>query len=371
MQNLDPVLHDLAAALHGEGPAVDFGDRIGTVRLPGHPDAAVVVRTSGSTGRPKAVVLSSEALAASSMATAVALRGEGQWLLALPLHYVAGVQVLVRSLFAGTRPWAMDLSGGFTPEAFVAAADELTDPVRFTSLVPTQLARLLEAPAEDTLRVLRRFTAILLGGAAVSPALLARARELGLNVVTTYGSAETSGGCVYNGRALEDVEVRLVDGRVHLGGPTLADGYLDDPRATEDAFVDLDGERYFRTSDLGELDSDGVLRVTGRVDDVINSGGSKVAALDVQRALEALDGVAQAFVGGVPSAEWGQAVAAAVVLRPGAAGDPAALAEALRADFGALRPRLVSLWDALPLLENGKVDRQAILARLASEHGGK
>jgi len=371
MQNLDPLLHDLAAALHGEGPAVDFGEHITTVTLPTHPEAAVVVRTSGSTGRPKAVVLSAEALAASSMATAVALRGEGQWLLALPLHYVAGVQVLVRSLFAGTRPWVMDLSDGFTPEAFVTAADELSDPVRFTSLVPTQLARLLEEPTEDTLRVLRRFNAILLGGAAVSPGLLDQARDLGLRVVTTYGSAETAGGCVYNGRPLDEVQVRLVDGRVHLGGPTLADGYLEDPQATKAAFVELDGERFFRTSDLGELDDDGVLRVTGRVDDVINSGGSKVAALDVQRALEALDGVAQAFVGGVPSAEWGQAVVAAVVLKPGTVREPGELAEALRGEFGVLRPRLVSLWDGLPLLENGKVDRQAILARLAVEHGGK
>ena len=105
-----------------------------------------MVRTSGSTGTPKATVLTLDALAASSMATALALKGEGQWLLALPVQYVAGLQVLVRSLFAGTRPWAMDLSGGFTPEAFTEAAQEMTDKLRFTSLVPTQLQRLLDAP---------------------------------------------------------------------------------------------------------------------------------------------------------------------------------------------------------------------------------
>ncbi|MFJ3958390.1 AMP-binding protein [Arthrobacter sp. NPDC090010] len=371
MQNLDTVLKQLAAALQGEGPAVEFGDEITTVNLPEHPEAAVVVRTSGSTGRPKTVVLSVDALAASSMATAVELRGEGQWLLALPLQYVAGVQVLVRSLFAGTRPWAMDLSEGFSPDAFAAAADELSDPIRFTSLVPTQLARLLEAPSDDVLRVLRRFDAVLLGGASVAPALLAQARELNVNVVTTYGSAETSGGCVYNGRPLDGVEVRLVDGRIHLGGPTLADCYLDDPEATSASFVELEDERFFRTSDLGELDDDGRLRVTGRVDDVINSGGSKVSAVDVQRALETLDGVRQAFVGGIPSAEWGQAVAAAVVIEPGASWSADALSEALRPEFGVLRPRRLSLWAALPLLPNGKVDRRSILARLEAEHGGK
>ena len=168
--NIEPALKALAAALHGEGPAVELSagpDGEPVVRLvetPGIDDAAVVVRTSGSTGTPKATVLTVDALAASSMATAFALKGEGQWLLALPVQYVAGVQVLVRSLFAGTRPWAMDLSNGFTTDGFTAAALELTDKIRFTSLVPTQLQRLLEEPSADTLAVLRRFNGILLGG---------------------------------------------------------------------------------------------------------------------------------------------------------------------------------------------------------------
>lgn len=150
--NVDPVLKALMAALHGEGPAVEIVlDENGEPRAvpveTGVEDAAVVVRTSGSTGTPKATILTVDALAASSVATAMALRGEGQWLLALPLQYVAGVQVLVRSLYAGTRPWVMDQTNGFTPEAFTAAAEELTDKIRFTSLVPTQLQRLLDSRA--------------------------------------------------------------------------------------------------------------------------------------------------------------------------------------------------------------------------------
>ena len=167
-----------------------------------------MVRTSGSTGTPKATVLTVDALAASSVATALALKGEGQWLLALPVQYVAGVQVLVRSLFAGTRPWAMDLTGGFTPEAFTAAALELTDKIRFTSLVPTQLQRLLDSPSAATLAVLRRFNAVLLGGGPAPAGAAGGARDAGVRVVTTYGSAETCGGCVYDGVPLEDVQVR-------------------------------------------------------------------------------------------------------------------------------------------------------------------
>ncbi|PTT66923.1 AMP-binding protein, partial [Arthrobacter sp. HMWF013] len=202
--NIDPALTALAAALHGEGPAVELSIGpdgqlvVGHTETPGCDDAVAVVRTSGSTGAPKATILTVEALAASSMATAFALKGEGQWLLALPVQYVAGIQVLVRSLFAGTRPWVMDLSGGFTPEAFTAAALELTDKIRFTSLVPTQLQRLLESPSTDTLAVLRRFNGILLGGAPAPARLLEAAREAGIRVITTYGSAETCGGCVYD-----------------------------------------------------------------------------------------------------------------------------------------------------------------------------
>lgn len=410
--NIEPALKALAAALHGEGPAVELsagpaGDPVVTlVETPGIEDAAVVVRTSGSTGDPKATVLTVDALAASSMATAFALKGEGQWLLALPVQYVAGVQVLVRSLFAGTRPWAMDLSGGFTADAFTAAALELTDKIRFTSLVPTQLQRLLDNPSADTLAVLRRFNGILLGGGPAPAALLDAARDAGIRVVTTYGAAETCGGCVYDGFPLEGVAVRLAeDGRIHLGGVTLAAGYLDAPGLTAEAFTDEDGDRWYRTNDLGMLDSDGRLTVLGRADDVIITGGIKVSAAHVQEELEKFDGVAAAFVAGVRSATWGQAVAAYVAVEgssssdapagassgasdgsngadggsggsSGAAAGPdgtngAALAEEWHRTLGLLAPKTVLPASELIMLPNGKPDRLAMIERLNALHQGK
>ncbi|HBH60115.1 MAG TPA: AMP-dependent synthetase, partial [Arthrobacter bacterium] len=291
---------------------------VGHTETPGCDDAVAVVRTSGSTGAPKATVLTIESLAASAMGTALALKGEGQWLLALPVQFVAGVQVLVRSLFAGTRPWVVDMSGGFTPQAFTAGALELTDRIRFTSLVPTQLQRLLDSPSPETLAVLRRFNGILLGGAPASNGLLAAARDAGVRVITTYGSAETCGGCVYDGVPLEGVQVRVADdGRVLLGGDTVAAGYLDAPEA-RDTFFEEDGVRWYRTNDLGTMDADGRLTVLGRADDVIITGGVKISAAHVQEELEKSDGVTAAFVAGVPSAEWGQAVAAYVALADGA-----------------------------------------------------
>jgi O-succinylbenzoic acid--CoA ligase len=376
--NIDPVLKALAAALHDEGPAVEIvvpedGTPVAVaVETPGFEDAAVVVRTSGSTGTPKATVLTVDQLAASSMATAIALRGEGQWLLALPLQYVAGVQVLVRSLFAGTRPWVMDLSNGFTPEAFTAAAEELTDTIRFTSLVPTQLQRLLDSPSPRTLAVLRRFNAILLGGAPASAALLDAAREAGLKVVTTYGSAETCGGCVYDGSPIDGVRVMLDDdGRVLLGGDTVASGYLKAPEATAEAFFEEDGTRWYRTNDLGELGDDGTLTVLGRADDVIITGGVKASAAFIQAELEKFDGVTAAFVAGVPSREWGQAVAAYVAVEDSSPEAVAAYKARCQESLGTLAPKTVLTTDGLIMLPNGKPDRLAMIELLAEVHQGE
>ena len=376
--NIDPVLKALAAALHDEGPAVEiFVREDGTpvavpVETPGFDDAAVVVRTSGSTGTPKATVLTVDELAASSMATAIALRGEGQWLLALPLQYVAGVQVLVRSLFAGTRPWAMDLSNGFTPEAFTAAAEELTDTIRFTSLVPTQLQRLLDSPSPQTLAVLRRFNGILLGGAPAPAPLLDAAGEAGLKVVTTYGSAETCGGCVYDGRPLEGVQVQLDDdGRVLLGGDTVASGYLDAPEANAEAFFEEDGTRWYRTNDLGELAADGTLTVLGRADDVIITGGVKASAAFIQAELEKFDGVTAAFVAGVPSREWGQAVAAYVAVEDSSPESIADYKAHCQESLGSLAPKTVLTTGGLIMLPNGKPDRLAMIELLTEVHQGE
>ena len=388
--SLDPVLKALAAALAGEGPAVEFGPSGSgrqqppwrlwrpTTAVSSLPEGtAVVVRTSGSTGAPKATALTVDALAASSMSTAFALRGEGQWLLALPLDYVAGVQVLVRSLFASTRPVEMDLAEGFTPERFTEAAEEMHDPFRLTSLVPTQLRRLLEEPSPRLSKVLRRFDAILLGGAPIPPGLLERAAEAGVRVVTTYGSAETCGGCVYDGFPLEGVSVRIAeDGRIHLGGPVVAAGYVGDPERTAEHFLEEDGQRWYVTSDVGEFDSEGRLRVLGRTDDVVVTGGVKASTARVVAQLEAIDGVREAFVAGVRDAEWGQALAAAVVLGgPGDVATPAGRDTALATvraaaveRLGKLAPKTWLVLEALPLLPNGKPDRQTLGDALARAH---
>ncbi|AQZ64073.1 O-succinylbenzoic acid--CoA ligase [[Actinomadura] parvosata subsp. kistnae] len=345
-------------ALSGDGPAVlplspgHAGAAVAALRpthadgvplhggegVPG--DVAVVIATSGSTGAPKGVLLSAAALrasAAASLRRVEAAEGE-RWLCCLPVAHVSGLQVLVRALLSGSEPI---IHPAFDPGAVLrSGADHV-------SLVPTQLHRLVEAGAD-----LSVFRTIVLGGAAAPPGLLERARERGARIVTTYGSSETSGGCVYDGRPLDGVDVKIgEDGLIRIAGPVLFSGYRFGVPAAP-----FDGG-WFVTSDLGEL-REGRLRVLGRADDVINTGGEKVVAGAVTDVLRTHPEVADAAVIGTPDREWGELVTAVVV--PANPGTPPTL-EQLRAYCRDrlpphAAPRDLRLVPALPLLPNGKTD---------------
>ena len=339
---------------------------------------AIVIETSGSTGTPKRVLLSRSALLSSAAASASMLGGPGQWLLALPAHYVAGVQVLVRSIAAETAPIMMPV-GHFDPLDFARHAERLSEPLRYTSLVPVQLARLLDAAADHlgVGDVLRRFTAILVGGQAVPPELMARARAARVNLVRTYGSSETAGGCVYNGQPIGTTRVRAVDGQLQISGPVLADGYLDDPDRTAAHFVLEAGSRWYRTGDLGEIDSAGHVSVTGRADNVIISGGEKVSLDAVQALVRRQPRFADALVVGADHPEWGR-VPVIVLAGDILAGDAqtsaalAGLGDAVARDLGrAARPARLVVVAEIPLLASGKPDLRALttLVALAPERG--
>lgn len=332
---------------------------------------ALVVGTSGSTGIPKRTALTVRALAASAAATENFFSSNSdaasQWLLALPAHYIAGAQVLARSVLAGTAPViarSVTETVHFSPEVFLQAVERMSSARRFISLVPTQLHKLLEsADANPSLgaeihEALGSFTGILLGGAPASADLLAAAAALGLNTVTTYGSAETAGGCVYSGSVLPGARVELVPeegmpeesmptapdiegnpaqvGRIWISGAHLASGYIGDAaRTAEHFFTAADGTRWYRTDDYGLLSpahdpgsptvpgntahgNEPRLQVLGRSDDVLISGGVKISARAVATVLEEHPAVREACVVGLPDARWGTAIAAAVTLVPSA-----------------------------------------------------
>ena len=371
------ILRGLRGALHGAGPALGLGL---VSELPGEvrPGAAVVVTTSGSTGVPKSVILSRDALTSSALATADRI-GDGAWLLALPATYVAGLQVLVRSIVADREPAVM--AGAFTARSFAAAALMMVSTVHgervptYTSLVPAQLAKLLDAAAQDhaVLAALRSFETILVGGQALPPVLLERAQAAGVRIVRTYGATETSGGCVYDGRPLRGVEVRIDHGEVRVAGPVLADGYLGDQELTDAAFPRAgDGTRWYRTGDAGLIE-DGVLRVRGRVDNVIVSGGVNVSLDRVERIVRTVPGLSDAVVIGVPDERWGEA--SVVVATRGESlrrSESVQLEEAriaVKDQIGPhARPSRLVLVDELATLPSGKPDREAIRLVVAALH---
>jgi o-succinylbenzoate---CoA ligase len=316
------------------------------------PDTALVIATSGSTGQPKGTELSAAALLASASASLRrigAIEGE-RWLCCLPAFHIAGIQVLVRSLLAGADPVVVSR---LEPGTLAASG------CAHVAVVPTQLRRLVDAGDDLTAAA-----TVLLGGAAPGAGLVGAARAAGARVVTTYGMSETCGGCVYDGVPLDDVSVGIgADGRIRIAGPVLFSGYRLRPNLTAAA---RDG-RWFVTSDLGAFGPSGELLVRGRADDVINTGGEKVVAAEVEAVLGSCAGVREAAVVGQPDPEWGEVVTAVVV--PADPSAPPLLADVrahVRARLpGYAAPAALVLVPELPMLPSGKPDRAALRARTA------
>ena len=421
------VLPALSAALLGSGAAVapvpvvgpgisaTYAERVAAALRPDDDSApleraevALVCATSGSTGSPRGVMLSESAVLSAVDALHDRVGGAGRWVVAMPLHHVGGLMVLARSAVSGVQPVADPSVGGasaFDPAAFVettARARALSDadgaPL-YVSLVPTQLARLAAWPGG--LDTLAQYDAVLSGAAATPAGLLATLRGGGVQVLASYGMSETCGGCVYDGVPLAGVVVQVVDGegavvgqlpvsaastastsgvvrsgRVHVGGRTLFSGYRLEPALTAAALAG----GLLVTGDVGEIGPEGRLRVLGRVDDIVQVGGTSVALGAVAEAVRSVPGVAAAEAVAVADPEWGSAVHAVVVLAgpsaesssAGPSPAPAApasaeLAASVRELVGtrlgrAARPRSVVVVDVLPMLPSGKADRDALRA---------
>ncbi len=363
-RNPAAILPDLEAAIAGQSTflPVPAEDRTRTELLRNHMRAgapidssiALVVATSGSTGTPKGAQLTPVNLVASADATHQVLGGTGQWLLAMPAHHIAGIQVLVRSLVAGVDPLCLDLSDGFSIPAFARAAHKLaaTGDRSYTGLTPMQLAKAMDSL--EGIEALRTFDAILVGGAATHPQLLDAAVKLRITVVTTYGSSETAGGCVYSGTPIPGARVRIgEDGRILLGGPMIAQGYRN---VDSSAFsVDDSGTSWFATSDAGAFVGN-TLNVTGRLDAIINSGGLKLHPEQLEQHILRVPGVEAACVVGIPDPRLGQMIVSAYSGLASRADILEALDDLPRWQV----PKDLRRLDALPTIGPGKVDRQAV-----------
>jgi O-succinylbenzoic acid--CoA ligase len=335
-----PEVNGLMPEVHGLPDEVE--ERVG-----------LIVESSGSTGTPKRLELSAKALTAAAKMSAKRLGGNGQWLLALPINFVAGAMVLVRSLIADTQPVLMNTAVPFTAEAFARAASLMTGERRYTSLVPAQLDRLFEAlDSEPTLLpALQRFDAILVGGQKPNRTTINALRKKDIKIVTTYGMAETSGGVVYNGEPLDGVEISILeDDRIAIESPTLASNV----------------KRPYITSDLGQF-TDGKLYVKGRADRVVISGAHKLSLESVEEWTQKQAGVTSAAAVSASHPKFGESFVCFLTLSEGISFDSA------KAHFSLGVVAKSGQWkvlEKLPTLMSGKPDLIE-LTELAANLGGK
>ncbi|MGA1503096.1 MAG: AMP-binding protein [Candidatus Nanopelagicales bacterium] len=360
----------LSDRLAGDGPAFALvpqpgprvpGDYVALIRrgirpeMPvDNPDAAFVAATSGSTGEPRGVVVTRDNLRAAVEASWERIPGlrDCAWVLALPVTSIGGFGAIVRAYLAGTPLHALPSVGGAAPfDARDVIALDIAQPFAI-SLVPQQLVDMLES-AEAT-AWLSQATAVLVGAAATPEPLAMRARDAGVSLVTTYGMTETTGGCVYDGVPLPGVRVEISDdGRIEVLGRQVTAGYRDG----DEHFSGHGVDRRFSTSDHGVWEA-GLLRITGRTDDVVTVHGVNVALGAIESVIRSMVGVRDCAVVAIPDDRQDHRIISYVVSE-----DPGVIAMispgVVEQLGGAARPDVVAV-DALPLLPNGKIDRLAL-----------
>ncbi len=346
----------------------------------------LILFTSGTTGAPKAAALTAANFYWSAVASAFRLGvlPHDRWLLTLPLYHVGGLSILFRSALYGTAVVLPETPNApFNPHWLYETLAKQR--VTLVSLVPTMLHRLLEAvpqPAPPSLRL------VLLGGAAASPELLARAHARGYPVATTYGLTEAASqvatappddarrkpGTV--GKPLLYTRIRIADaqgrplpageiGEILVSGPTVFRGYEGNPQATAQTLRD----GWLHTGDLGYRDADGDLWVVNRRSDLIVTGGENVYPAEVEAVLRQHPAVAEACVVGLDDPEWGQRVAAAVVLKPQAHASPTDLEAFCRQHLAGYKiPRLIRIVADFPRTASGKIRRPLVRQRLEQDN---
>lgn len=308
--------------------------------------------TSGTAGAHRPIGLTYGNFLWSAVGTAFALGVDpkDRWLCCLPLHHVAGLAILMRSVIYGTGAVVQD---GFEPDAFAHAVAE--DDVTLVSVVATQLIGLLEAGVD-----LSGPRAIIVGGGPVPLDVIEEARGRGAAVVQSYGMTETCSQVTAlapaealakagsAGRPFLTSHLRIEDGEILVQGPTVAPGSADE-----------DG--WLHTGDLGRIDEDGFLYVEGRLGDVIVSGGENVMPTEVEDVLLRHPDVAEAAVVGRPDERWQEAVTAVVVLRDGAVVDAARLRAHCAAGLAGYKvPKAFEFTAALPRTASGKLLRRKL-----------
>ena len=327
---------EITAALVGDGPTLGFGE-ISSEYAPSY--AAVAIGTSGTSGASKEILLSATALITSARASNnfIGAKPGQTWSLLLPLTHIAAVNVIVRSMELGTTPIDLRDFDGDYPKA------------NYTAIVPTQLFRALNGD-QRLLKHLQSADTVLVGGAALTQSMRNQAELAGIKIVTTYGMTETCGGCVYDGKVLQGVEIEIRGGKICIKGPVLASS------------ISLN-DGWYETSDLGEYNNNHLV-VLGRSDDVIISGGENLSLSTVENSLGIAFPDIQFAAFAVEDSQWGQSLQIAVV---GMISD-AQIVEHLEKELGSFaKPKGIHHMNSLPLLGIGKVDRMSLAKGIGHE----
>lgn len=348
----------LMSAFTAGGPALEFGEfntptrqaiqKPASQMVPA--DCAVVISTSGSTGKAKQVCLSAQALitSADSAHRYLGAIGGQRWSLVLPLTHIAAINVLVRAIELGL-------------EAVDNRNSDRYSPAEYVSVVPTQLHRALNNSSEKKfLQHLQSAVAVLVGGGPTDEFLIAKAKENGVNVITTFGMTEMCGGCIFDGNPLPLVEMKITEtGRVKLKGPMRANGYLND----ENSWAAVIDGSWFITSDLGRIDA-GKLKILGRIDDQIISGGKKISLNEIEMSLHAVFPLQQFIAFAISDPEWGQALALASASKIA----EASIKDHLRRTFGGFGvPKFFLQLEEIPTKGIEKPDRNRLREILSSQ----
>ncbi len=328
------------------------------VTIPCQIESGLIVCTSGSTGNPKAVEISSQSLISATNLVNKRFTETASWLLAINPAFIGGAMVIARAI-AQEQKWeyGLDDNAKFSPEIFAGIAQTFIAKqgrVR-TSLVAAQLAALV---AQEKFDLLTKFDAILVGGGQISPDLFNDLKNQGVNLIRTYGMTETCGGIVWDGLALENVQIRIENpshngaGIISIKSPSNATCYHGDSQGVKNLNEKTFNQGWVITQDIGSFEN-ATLKVIGRTDDIVISGGVNISVHAVENVLRDQIGIEDAVVFAIPDKTWGTIIAAVVVGNA----DEMKLQDAVERELGsAAKPRIIKFAHELPLLPNGKID---------------
>ena len=321
-------------------------------------ETGLIVCTSGTTGNPKAVEISSKALVNAANKTNQMFNDSADWILAINPAFIGGLMVLARAIISNQNwIYGLDESDKFNPDLFIAKAMEVlskNEKVR-TSLVNAQLSTLVSQGHTETLK---KFDAILIGGGQISNSLYEQLKNDGVNLIRTYGMTETCGGVVWDGFALNNVLIRIDHpasdgvGQIAIKSDSNATCYHGKSNEINKLNQSTFSNDWVLTKDLGSL-KNGELKVIGRNDDIVISGGNNVSLHAIENVIKDQLGIEDTVVFSIPDEKWGAIVAAVIVGNC----EISVIQKSIEIELGkAAVPRIIKNVLEIPLLPNGKVD---------------